>query len=179
MRENAQQQLGDLFDDGDYPSRIDDEFELEWDFPSIEPPAYLKELHPHLYEQECERIKGRFEEAVRLTEQAFLQKFHEMVAHLAEKLSGKNDGKPKVFRDSAVENLNSFFAEFRNLDMGSSVEMQALVDKAQKALGGVAIDDLRAPGETRKTVAEKLGEITASIDQMMVNKPKRAIEFED
>jgi hypothetical protein len=179
LRERAKEQLGDLFDETDYPERVDTEFALDWDYPSIEPPAYLKNLHPQLYEQECERIRARFEEAVRLTEQAFATKFHELIAHLAERLSGGVDGKPKVFRDSAVENLKAFFGEFKNLDLGSSGELQKLVDQAQKVVEGVNPDDLRSVGDTRNKVADELAKVAAAVDGLMIEKPNRAITFED
>jgi hypothetical protein len=76
-----------------------------WDFPSVEPPDYLRQLHPDLYAQECHRVRARFDEAVKLAEEAFLVELAQLVSHLCERLSGSDDGKPKVFRDSAVTNL--------------------------------------------------------------------------
>lgn len=178
LREKASEQLGDLFNPDDYPNSIQGEFSLDWDFPSIEPPAYLKNIHPDLYEQECQRIRGRFEEAVRLAEQAFVAKFHELVSHLADRLKGDVDGKPKVFRDSAIENLNAFFSEFKSLDVGSNGELQQLVNKAQDAVNGITASDLREDDNTRNDVGAKLAEIGLTLDSMMVNKPKRAIDLD-
>ena len=48
-------------------------FDLSWDFPSVEPPPYLQQLSPALYQLECQRVAARFDEAVRLAEQAFLE----------------------------------------------------------------------------------------------------------
>lgn len=179
LKVRACQQLGDLFNPDDYPPRVDGEFDLDWDYPSFEPPAFLRDLHPQLYEQEVERVRGRFEEAVRLTEQALMTKLHEMVAHLAERLRGDADGKPKVFRDTAVERLNEFFGQFRELDIGSSAELQTLVDRAQAAVKGVNAGDLRGDQSVRLRVAEQLGEIQQAMDGLMVNRPKRAINLED
>ena len=65
-------------------------------------------------------MAARFEEAVRLAEQAFTEEFARLVAHLTERLSGVGeDGKPKVFRDSAVDNLAEFFDRFRALNVRS------------------------------------------------------------
>ena len=51
-------------------------------------------------------MAARFEEAVQLAEQAFLDEFARLVEHLAERISGAgDDGQPRVFRDSAVGNL--------------------------------------------------------------------------
>ena len=45
-----------------------------------------------------------------LAEEAFTAELAKLVSHLTERLSGQEDGKPKIFRDSAVENLTEFFA---------------------------------------------------------------------
>ncbi len=51
---------------------------------------------------------GPVEEAVRLAEQASLEESGRLVGRLTARLGGTNDdGTPKVFRDSAVENLDT------------------------------------------------------------------------
>ena len=83
-------------------------FGTSWDFPSSSRPTTWSALSPPVYEQERARVAARFEEAVRLAEQAFLDEFARLVAHLTERITGANDdGTPKVFRDSAVDNLSS------------------------------------------------------------------------
>jgi hypothetical protein len=177
LQDLARDDLGSLFSEGDYPARVDDAFAITWDFPSFEPPSYLRRLHPQLYEQECVRIRSRFDEAVRLTEEAFLARLNGLVAHLADRLTGEEDGKPKVFRNSALVNLNAFFAEFRQLDIGSSAELQELVGRAQELVRGVRPDDLRTDADTRTTVASRLAQIQQAMDGLMVPKPRRAISL--
>lgn len=179
IRAVAREQLGDLFNAGDYPQRIDQEFGIFWDFPNIEPPAYLKQVHPELYEAERQRINARFEEAVRLTEQAFVGEFTKMIGLLAERLSGDVDGKPKVFRDSAVANLREFFGQFRELNLGSNAELDALVQQAQQAIDGVQPQDLRDNESLRGRVGAQLSEISQQLSSMMVDRPVRAIDLND
>lgn len=179
LRIEAAQRLGDLFNGDDYPARIDTQFEMEWDFPSMEPPAYLKNLHPELYERECQRMRGRFEEAVRLTEQALASKFHEMVAHLVERLSGGVDGKAKFFKDSSIENLSAFFDEFRKLDLGSNEDLGKLVDQAQSAIKGLKPDDLRASENLRNQLGAELSKVLESAGAMMITRPSRAFYLEE
>jgi hypothetical protein len=58
-----------------------------------------------VYQAEQARVRERLESAVELAEQAFATELQRLTAHLAERLTGLHDGQPKVFRDSAVENL--------------------------------------------------------------------------
>ena len=71
-----------------------------------------------------------------------------LTAHLAERLTGLHDGQPKVFRDSAVENLREFFERFRRLTIRSSPELDGLVQQAQQTINGVEPQALR--GRARK-----------------------------
>ena len=115
LRLTARQRLGSLYDEGDYPESLLGLFDVEWDFTAFEPPDYLRQLSPELYRQECQRVQARFDEAVRLAEEAFLSDLAKLVSHLTDRLSGSEDGKSKIFRDSAVENLRGFFERFRQL----------------------------------------------------------------
>src|SRR5262249_49401435 len=87
VKADARRRLGRLDDRADYPSEVRGLFRVDWDFPSVEPPSYLLHISPELYRQEQERIAGRFEEAVRLAEQAFVSEFAGLVGHLAERLA--------------------------------------------------------------------------------------------
>ena len=69
LKRAAADRLGSLFNPSDYPETLRGLFDVAVDFPSIEPPDYLMQLSPGLYQQEQERVRGRFEEAVRLAEQ--------------------------------------------------------------------------------------------------------------
>ncbi|MGE3777651.1 MAG: hypothetical protein AB7F89_10730, partial [Pirellulaceae bacterium] len=101
LKAAARQRLGRLYCASDYPESLLGLFDISWDFPSVEPPSYLRDLSPELYEQECQRMQARFAEAVQLAEQAFLDELTRLVSHLTERLAGTEDGRPKVFRDSA------------------------------------------------------------------------------
>src|SRR5262249_30428425 len=115
LKAAARTRLGDLFDPNDYPASLRGLFGVECDFPNVEPPDYLCQLNPAIYEQERARVATRFEEAVRLAEQAFVSEFAKLIEHLTERLSAGGDGERKIFRDSAINNLSEFFSRFRHL----------------------------------------------------------------
>ena len=177
LREQARQRLGRLYDLRDYPPSLRGLFGLHWEFPSVDAPDYLLRLKPELYEQEKARAAARFEEAVVLAEQAFTAEFSRVVSHLVERLSGSDDGKPKVFRDSAVQNLQDFFSKFRALNVRSSEQLDELVEQARRAVSGVGAQDLRAAGGEglRQQVRTQLSAVQATLDQMLVEQPRRRI----
>jgi hypothetical protein len=175
LKAAARFRLGRLFNAADYPESLTDLFAVDWDFPSVEPPDYLRQLCPELYRQESQRVAARFDEAVRLTEEAFTAALAKLVSHLSERLSGQDDGKPKVFRDSAVGNLTDFFQRFRALNIGSSQQLDQLVAQVQGILRGVEPQHLRDRNSLRQQVATQLSAVGATLDGLMVNRPRRNI----
>jgi hypothetical protein len=171
----ARQRLGRLFEAADYPSSLTGLFAVTYDFPSVEPPNYLRQLSPELYAQEAARVAARFDEAVQLAEAAFQDELAKLVSHLTERLSGAEDGKPKVFRDSAVDNLGEFFVRFRHLNVRSSQQLDDLVDQVQQITRGVKPEALRDDRSLRQTVATQLSAVQATLDGLMVDRPRRNI----
>lgn len=175
LRSAARRRLGNLFDPTDYPISLIGLFGIEHEYPSVEPPDYLRQLNPALYEQECQRVQARFDEAVQLAEQAFVEELAKLVEHLGERLSGDADGKPKVFRDTAVTNLTEFFERFRTLNVRSNDQLDDLVQRAQRMMNGVDPQQLRDNASLRQRVATQLSTVQSSLDGLMVDRPRRNI----
>ncbi|QGJ68698.1 Hypothetical protein PBC10988_3590 [Planctomycetales bacterium 10988] len=175
LKEAAQVRLGELFHAGDYPASLIGMFAIEHDYPSVEPPNYLQQLEPELYQQECQRVQARFEEAVQLAEQAFIEELSKLVEHLYERLSGQVDGKPKIFRDTAISNLTEFFERFRQLNIHSNAQLDALVDQAREIVSGVRPHQLRENDTLRDRIAGQLSEVRGSLDDLLVDRPRRNI----
>jgi hypothetical protein len=171
----ARQRLGSLYDATDYPESLRGLFSMDWEFPSIEPPDYLMQLNPELYEQECQRVAARFDDAVQLAEQAFVDELSKLVSHLTERLTGEADGKPKVFRDSAIENLTGFFERFRQLNVRSNDQLDELVEQAQQVVQGVEPQQLRDNQTLRQHVATQLADVQSVLDGLLVDRPRRNI----
>lgn len=175
LKATARDKLGDLFNPGDYPESLVGLFQIEFDFPSVQPPDYLRQLNPELYERECQRIQQRFNEAIQLAEDAFIGELSKLVSHLTERLAGKSDGKPKIFRDSAVENLLGFFDRFRQLNVKSNEQLDALVEDAQRIVRGVEPQALRENAGIRQQVATELSRVQSVLDGLLVDRPRRNI----
>ena len=176
LRDAARSRLGTLYNDADYPATLVGLFGVSWDFPSLEPPDYLVALSPAVFEQERQRVAARFEEAVALAEAAFADEFARLVEHLAERLSGAgDDGQPRVFRDSAVGNLREFFERFRELNVRSNPELDALVERARRAVRGADAQELRDRPDLRQRVAAGLSQVRGSLDALLVERPRRRV----
>ena len=175
MKATARQRLGSLFNAADYPESLRGMFSVEFDFPSVQPPDYLQGLNPQLYEEECRRVQSRFDEAVQLAEQAFTAELAKLVSHLTERLSGQDDGHRKVFRDSAIENLTTFFQRFRELNVRSNEQLDSLVADAQRVIRGVEPQALRDSQGLRQHVATEMSRVQSVLDGLLVDRPRRAI----
>jgi len=175
LKSLARERLGTLYNEGDYPPSLSGLFAIAWDFPSIEPPSYLQRLNPEVYRQECERVEQRFSESVQLAEQAFTEELAKLVSHLTERLSGTEDNRPKIFRDSVVENLTEFFDRFRQLNIGSSEQLDSLVADARRIIRGVRPQALRDDTNLRQHVASEMSRVQSVLDGLLIDRPRRNI----
>ena len=175
LKATARQRLGSLFNPTDYPDSLRSLFDVSWDFPNVEPPSYLQQLSPDLYRQESQRVSARFDEAVQLAETAFIEEMSRLVSHLTERINGSDDGQPKVFRDTAIENIREFFQRFRELNVHSSEQLDQLVEQSQRILSGVEPQALRDTAQLRQRVAGELSAVQSVLDGLLVDRPRRNI----
>jgi hypothetical protein len=141
----------------------------------VDAPDYLRQLNPQLYQQECERVQQRFNEAVQLAEEAFVAELAKLVSHLTERLSGQDDNRPKVFRDSVIGNLTEFFDRFRQLNVRSNEQLDHLVADAQQIIRGIQPQELRDNQGLRQHVATEMSRVQSVLDGLLVDKPRRNI----
>jgi hypothetical protein len=175
VKADAQRRLGRLYCEADYPTEVRGLFDLTWDFPNVEPPAYLLRVSPDLYAEERARVTARFDEAVRLAEQAFAAELAGLVDHLTERLAPSADGTRKVFRDSALGNFRDFIGRFQLLNVNSSPELDALVERAQGLLSGVTPHDVRTLPDVRQQLQAGMSDVRRQLDELVVDAPRRRI----
>jgi hypothetical protein len=175
VKADARGRLGRLYNPEDYPPEIRNLFSVEWDFPSVEPPSYLMRVAPEVFEEERRRVLGRFEEAVRLAEQAFATEFGRLLSHLAERLTNDETGERRVFRDSAVGNLSEFFQRFAQLNVRSNPELDALVEEARRLVQGMSPQQLRDSDALRQQIAADMGRVRGRVEGLITDVPRRRL----
>jgi hypothetical protein len=180
VREEARERLGDLYNAGDYPESIVGEFAIDWDYPSVEPPEYLKQLNPALYAREQQRIAARFDEAVEMAEAMFAAELQDLVARLVERLQPQEEGgKARVLKDALVDNLQEFIGRFKKMNIGSNAQLESMVTTCEQLISGVDIKSLRKDNDLRGQVSEALGAVKVALDTMVVDAPERAFAFDE
>ncbi len=110
-----------------------------------------------------------------MAEEAFTTELAKLVSHLTERITGQEDGKPKIFRDSAVENLKEFFDRFKTLNVRSNEQLDELVEQAQRVIRGVEPQKLRESADLRQRVATQLSGVQSVLDGLLVDRPRRNI----
>lgn len=139
-----------------------------------------EELPAHIHQREVEKQGQRLMESVDMMQALLRSEFQELLTHAAEKLSGtKGDGKPKVFRNSLVTNIQEFLQLFRDRNITNDAELAALCDRAKQLLEGVNPQDLRDKEPLRESVARAFSEMRTQLDSMLVPRGSRSIMLDD
>ena len=110
-----------------------------------------------------------------MAEEAFVAELAKLVSHLTERLSGQDDGRAKIFRDSAIDNLTDFFGRFRALNIGSNEQLDDLVADAQRIIRGVEPQKLRDNAGLRQHVATEMSRVQSVLDGLLLDRPRRNI----
>ena len=92
---------------------------------------------------------------------------------MCERLTGRQDGQPKVFRDSCIANFTEFFDRFRRLNVRSNPELDALVDQARQVITGIEPQQLRDSVRLRAMVANDFTPIEQAVGDLLVDRPRR------
>ena len=176
LRDKARNDLGRLFNEDDYPDTIENLFAVQWNVENVNPPDYLLELKPGLYERELQRVRSMFNNAVEMAEEAFVSDMAKLVDGLHERLTDNEDGTPKVFGDGCVDKLKDFIGRFRELSVRSNDDLEKLVNECDQLTRGVTADTFRNIPELRQHVAQKLAEVKEAMESDLVVLPRRKIK---
>ncbi len=169
--------LGPIFDAKDYPApeELEQLFGLDWQWLALGVP---EDLPAALRAQAAEKLEKQFTEAADEVKTALRVAFQELISHAVDRLTPGEDGKPRVFRNSLLENIQGFIDVFEARNIMSDDNLRNLVDKAQEILIGVNPDDLRKQEDVRKATAEKFAEVKQALDGMVETVRGRALEID-
>lgn len=176
-RENARENLGDLFSEADYPVNIRSRFGFEWQYLTLDVPGKANILTPEIYEREKAKFKEMMEETRELAIAALRQEFFDHVSHIVERLTRSPDGKPKVFKNCMVEKIQDYLEAFDARNLFGDEQLAELVQKAKAIISGVSPESIRENVWLKNGIAEGMGKITQTIDQAIIDLPRRKVRL--
>lgn len=177
--------LGKAFNRHDYDDSV--KFTVEVREKTIVPPSYhgaispeLKRLAVEQFQKDCVAAKAHMIDAA-------VDSFQEMLARLYERMAGKDDGKPKVFRDSLITNLNEGIDQFSRALQSrglSSAQLDQAVGDIQGLLKHIGSPDSlrsknyrtgRSVEAIREQVATQVSSIYEKFNEALIIKPPRKL----
>lgn len=175
--------LGPLYREADYPTCNDfcKAFGLEWQWLALGVPD---DLPAALRAEAQQKLEAQFTEAAEEVKNALRVSFQELIEHATDKLTVAPGEKPKVFRDTLIENIAAFIETFQARNIMNDQQLAGLVDQARIVLMGKTGDGL-APAQLRKfaNVREEtraqFAQIAAQLDGMIETEAKRRFNLSE
>lgn len=176
-RRQAQTTLGDLFNEEDYPVDVNRRFRFEWRFLTLDYPGKTSILPPALLLEEKRKFQTLMNDTRDLAIAALREEFSGLVSHMAERLSGTEDGRPKRFKASMLENLRGFLDGFEDRNIFEDEQMTHLVAKAREVIEGVSPDMLREDDVFRTQIANEMKTVETAILAAVEDLPRRRLHL--
>lgn len=175
--QEASSALGDLFNPDDYPpvSALAGKFYIRWHWIRL---GVADSLPSEVRERESKKLEEAWERSISEIQCALRQGFKELVDHAVDRLTCKPGEKPKILRESVINNFREFIDTFDIRNIVKDDELASLVEKARVILSDTTASDLRESDELRTFVADRLGELKSEVDAAVVS-ATRAFDFED
>lgn len=165
--EAAVRDLGQLADLNEFPSaqQFRDAHTMTWRYLSFSVPEVLREKG--FYEEEAEKSAGAYADALTSITAHNRAAFREHLARMSERLEGaRENGKPKIFRDSMVTNFRDFLARFPCRNLSGDNSLASLVAEADDLLTDVSAEELRTDEGLRENVRAGMNDIMARLDAL-------------
>jgi len=173
---DAKEKLGPQFNQGDYPSPeyLRNSFDISWKWISFDVPQNLPD---EVFKAEREKAEKIWAEATENVKQCLRTSFMKLIAHAKEKLTVAPGEKPKVFRDSLMNNIEEFLNTFNNRNIVNDKDLEELVGQTRGLLANPK--SLRTDVSLRAKVAQEFENVSKTLDKMIIKKPSRRFCFDD
>jgi hypothetical protein len=173
------QRLRTLYNPSDYPpvDFVRSKFTFKWEYLSFGVPGELREVSPQIFAREREKIAQKMAEASIEIQQVLRTTLAQMIEHLRERLTSDEEGKPKQLRESAILKLKEFLSSFDFRNVTDDRELTEQVNRARALLEGVDTEAIRNTDTLRERIRSGMTEISARLDTMIIERPKRKFRF--
>ena len=175
LRETAMIYLEDLFNEIDYPVDVKKKFSFAWRFIILDvPDGKAGLLAPEVYEREKEKFIQTMEEAREMAINSLREEFASMVERVTDRFSMGPDGKPKIFKNTAVQSFYDFFETFKERNIFRDEELAQLVTRAREVLSGSSPEDVRSDESLRTSIRAGMQDVEVTMADIL-DRPRRKI----
>ena len=179
---DARKRLGPLFNASEYPasSALRPALAMAWSL--IEwgtPEKKLRTISKVLFEKEREKTEAIWANAAVQIEDALITGMSEVFNHLADRLSGGDDGGAKRFKQATVARAEEFLDLFAKRNLTGREDLAKLVEKGRKLLTGVDAKGLKTDEKLLARTVKGVAEIKTSLDTMLEARPARRMTLAD
>lgn len=166
-----------FYDEEDYPNVNDLPrlFNIKWNWIAFGIPDQLPK---EVFEAEKNRVEKIWQDAQEQITLSLRTGWQELVDHMVDRLTVQPGEKPKVFRDSLVENMAEFISAFNNRNINNDSDLQSLIEKARVVMMGVDAEGLRKDPNARESILSSMREIKAATDGLLTTVPSRKFNFD-
>jgi hypothetical protein len=173
---DARELLGPQFNQNDYPSPdyLKNRFSIDWKYMAFDVPDNLSEEMFRAEKKKAERV---WAEATDSIKNCLRESFLTLINRATDKLVVQPGEKPKVFRDSLMNNIQEFFDTFSNRNIVNDTELGELVTKARSILVDPKL--LRKDVSVRANVADQFDKVGKALSSMIIVKPSRKFDFDN
>ena len=170
--EEARARLRTLYNAADYPPefKLRESFNMKWRYLAMDIPKNISSV---LVQKEREKAAADIAAEVDEIRLTLRSAFNDLITHAVSSLSVADDGKPKIFRDSMVTNMEEFFKYFNARNITGDEELAGLVQKSRDIMQGVDPDALRKDLPLRQSVQKAMNEVIDTINKGVMLKPSR------
>lgn len=177
----VQAELRDLYDPRNYPSceSLRQRYSFDWQYVDFGVPGRLKAISARLFEAERDKASKQISAATDEIKQALRSGFADLVGRITSALGPAEDGKRKVLKQAAIDNLNSFMQIFEMRNIADDKELAALVTQARSLMAGKDRAILKDDDAARQQIAEGFQALSGSLQTMTIERGARAIDLED
>lgn len=167
LRVVAQKELGDLYNEKEYPEPADVRSRFTWgiDYSPVPTEGDLRLELPadHLAQIE-QAVTSRVEAAAKVAANDAWRQLREAVERIQKAVrAGGEQSRAGTVRESLIDHLNEVVERLGRLNVAQDEGLVDALQRAQRELGGIAVEDLRKDETLRSDTERRANEILAAM----------------
>jgi uncharacterized protein DUF3150 len=177
--ERQREALGPLFNSADYrtPEEVVEAYDFDWTFVSFAAPEKLETVSHALAEIAHKKHEARLATAFDEVVMGLRASALDIVSNLAERLTPDEDGRPRVLRSTALDELRAFAELLPQRNLGDDAKLAQAIKKLVDRAKGIDVQQIRDSDATRAAVWSAAEEAKKVLEGLVKAGPRRGIKL--